>query len=237
MRPISNPLKFHDSEGNIRRFLGLELEISSFDAEKEEDLVKVVNDWSGSITYDGSISGGNNAFELRTAPARGVAFVEQMRQICRVLRSANAKANKTCGLHVHIDARDLDPTDLIKIATLWPQVEDKFYAKTFRRRGASGYADKWAASLPGYTPEMPLIQMYNRINDRIRGAPNGRMMGMNFQAMARHGTFENRIHHGTINITKILAWAKMNADFIDFAVASPLKELTARGAALQEVIV
>ncbi len=235
MQYFQNPLKFHDSEGNIKRFLGIEMEISSFDVECEAELKNVLNAWSGSVAPDGSITGGNNGFEIRTSPARGAAFVEQMRQICRVLRKGHAKANKSCGLHVHIDARDLEPVDLIKITTLWPKVEEKFYSKTFKRRSQGGYAAKWAANLPAYKKDYPLIRMYNEV--KAATDRNGRMMGLNFQAMGRHGTFENRIHHGTINITKILNWAKLNADFIDFAVASPLKELDARALAINEVII
>ncbi len=226
MEYFNNPLKFHDSEGNIKRFLGLELEISDFNRDCEAELKTVLDKWSCSVTQDGSINGGN-PFELRTAPARGEAFVEQMRQICRVLRKGNAKANESCGLHVHIDARDLEPMDLVKIASLWPKVEDRFYDKTFKRRGRGGYAMKWTTHLPAYKKDYPLMRMYDDVKAVTNRAPNGRMMGMNFQAYLRHNTFENRIHHGTINITKILNWAKMNSDFFDIALSADLKNLEA----------
>jgi hypothetical protein len=227
MRHFTNPLTFHDSAGPIKRFIGVEMEISDFDRDCEAELERVLMRWNGSIVDDGSING-TNRFELRTSPARGKAFEKQMREICRVLRKGHAKANASCGMHMHIDARDLGPNDLIKISYLWPVVEDKFFAKTLgsRKRANSGYCSKWAKSLPTYKTGQSLINMYDDLKMAMENA--GPFKSLNYEALRRHGTIENRIHHGTINITKILNWAQMNNDFIAYALESNFDNLPAR---------
>ncbi len=232
MRYFNNPLVFHDSPGVFKRFMGLELEISDFDRACEPELETVLQRWSGSVVPDGSVNG-TNPFEIRISPARGDKFIEQIRQICRVLRKGHAKANPSAGFHLHIDARDLAPDDLIKITTMWPHVEDAFFSYTLRKRKKSGYCEAWAKSLPAFRAENGLIRMYDDL--KVAMARRGRFMSLNYEALRAHQTIENRMHHGTININKILNWAKMNHDFIECAKGATIATVQAKIAELPKM--
>ncbi len=232
MQGVRNKLFFHDSKGKIKNYMGVELEISNFDPAFEGALTDTLNKWKANCGGDGSIEpyGPNqNSFEIKTAPARGVAFINQLTDICGVLAKGKAKANESCGMHVHIDARSFTPDDLIKVAAVWPKVESKFWTKTYSDRQDSGYCESWGKIIHNdhsdYDENLfragSLMSMYEQVRDCVQG---DRMMSLNFTALGEHGTLENRMHHGTVSFRKILAWASLNDKFFNKVRAMTVDE-------------
>jgi hypothetical protein len=66
------------------------------------------NHWK--IVTDGSIQG-ERAFELVSPVLKGEAGIAQVKKVCDVLESIGAKVNKSCGMHVHFDARQMQIND------------------------------------------------------------------------------------------------------------------------------
>jgi hypothetical protein len=66
----------------------------------------VPDGWS--FRRDGSLSAnsGMNAVELVSPILEGSSGMRQVREVCRGLAAGGAKVNATCGLHVHIDAKN-----------------------------------------------------------------------------------------------------------------------------------
>ncbi len=222
MQGIRNTLFFHnDKKGKIRNYMGVELEISNFNPAFEGQLTEVLNKWKANCGGDGSIvTYGKypNAFEIKTAPAKGNAFVEQMTEICAVLKKGDAKANESCGLHVHIDARGFTPNDVLKIAAVWPKIENKFWTKTYEDRKDGEYCESWGEMYRRGDGETfragSLLDMYEQI--KSNAVEGDRYMSLNFAALREFGTIENRMHHGTVNARTIIAWAGLNDRFINF---------------------
>lgn len=63
----------------------------------------------------------------------------------------------------------------------------------------------------GGTMPRTLREVYARVSDRY--------CGINMQALAKHGTLENRYHSGSINGEKIVHWARMWARCVDVALS------------------
>ncbi len=225
MQGVRNKLFFHESEGKIKNYMGIELEISNFNPSHEGELADILNKWKANCGADGSITSYGdfqNEFEIKTAPAKGAALINQLTDICTVLKKGQAKANGSCGMHVHIDGRFLSPDDLIKIAAVWPKMEKKFWTKTYEDRQDSGYCESWGTILENNRAEDPydnnfkkgtLLDMYEQVRDKAVGGD--RMMSMNFSALSEHGTIENRMHHGTVNLRTILRWVTLNDKFFN----------------------
>lgn len=226
--------KFHDSKGALTRFVGVEIELSNFNPDLQDELDRVVIEkWGGVVKDDGSIDG-ENPMELNTAPARGVKFIEQINDICSVLAKGKAKANRTCGLHVHVDARDFDPTDLLKTAILWRKIEPFMFKRVAKYRERNDFCAPWSkadrnryGSLPNYEREVKtegvtktFLKMYE--ND-MRGGH--RYRSLNLTAFNEMGTLENRMHQGTVKASKIIKWAHLNSKIMEFVKKKSLDEI------------
>ena len=52
-----------------------------------------------------------------------------------------------------------------------------------------------------------------------------RYASMNFTALNAHGTLENRMHQGTLSSRKIIKWAMLNSNILEFAKNSSLTKM------------
>jgi len=71
---------------------------------------------------DGSLSGAH-AFELVSPILEGEAGLESIKTVCGVLNSLGVKVNRSCGLHVHVDARDATQLQLGNLLKQWAKFE------------------------------------------------------------------------------------------------------------------
>lgn len=165
-------------------------------------------------TSDGSISsdGNGRGYEYVSKPMNGDHFWNEIEKMTGYLGNHNFWVNKSCGLHVHIDARDLFYKELkgIMLVTksfektiknMMPRSRRKtnwckdlpFEKNTIRRiYDDSDFISRWY----DHTGEMPSSDKYN----------DSRYHGLNLHARVYLGTIEFRYHSGTNNPTKIKNW-------------------------------
>ncbi len=232
MESVRNKLTFHHArpskKGPTTRYMGIEMEISDFNRAFEPELKQVINKWKAEVVHDGSVEG-TNCFEIRTAPARGSKFISQISEICGVLAKGKAKANRTCGLHVHVDCRDFTPNDLIKIGIVWPKVEKRFWNQTTEDRVDGEYCTGWNDCNEGIRNTdttrqgNSLMDMYEQINDMRQNGD--RYISLNLTSLNDLGTIENRMHHGTVSAKKIISWAKMNEKLMNYVKETPIEDV------------
>ena len=121
--------QFHPSKtftrNKSRRFVSLEMEIASIDYSSEDAVVRAAAKWDDAIVEDGSLP--ESGFEINTNPTNGDLFLLHTEQLCRGLNSASAKVTQDCGMHCHVDARDLSYFDLFKLLRIYTRVEDGLY--------------------------------------------------------------------------------------------------------------
>ncbi len=103
--------------------------------------------------------------------------------ICQRLRDVGAEVNQTCGLHVHLDCRDVSSTSAMA-------------TRAVRLRKA----------VPWLWNMLPV----SRRRSRYCGDQNGgRFQAINTESYSRHNTVEVRMHSGTLNADKIRSWIEL----------------------------
>ena len=160
---------------------------------------KVVNDGSLRTQYQGQ------ATAEVVSPVLNVTDFDQLRKVTNALKDAGARVNGTCGTHVHIGGFDLAPDKVLKSAKFWSicqDLTDQLVAVS--RRGEN----RWAQRLN--STDLDRIQ-------RGRFSDLDRYRTFNVTPINRIGTIEFRQHQGTLNATKLWAWADYCQAVVNYA--------------------
>ena len=86
------------------------------------------------LVSDSSVHGG---FEVVSPVLHGEAGLEEARAVATALDDAGATANRSCGLHVHFDARDLTAGDIHTIVRRYARHEAKLTHSCRKAAGAA----------------------------------------------------------------------------------------------------
>lgn len=242
--PYMDPvLTFHGTPTpRYPRYLGIEIECVLPGRISTSEYQALATRWGAGITSDGSIrADSGQGVEHVTAPARGDAFVTQVNETCAALHSYGAEVNKSCGLHVHVDARDYTTRDVLALARLYSRVEKTLYTLVSKARKTNTFSEPWGDKLTDarHTTEgvlspmddtQPITAREKALDIATYGdeahakrcksqryKDHSRYHGLNFNALACHSTVEFRLHHGTTNATKIIMWAAVCAALVEYA--------------------
>jgi hypothetical protein len=238
--PASKTPKFHNSKtfdnNKSERHIAAEIEVSSV-RKKAENLADTVRNWGGAIVHDGSIDG-NNPFEINTAPANGDMYLKQVNEICSNLKSLSGEANKSCGLHVHVDARDFNFYDIRKLVFLYSKIEDSLFQlvpvsrrnSRFCKPCAKEYVrDLESLSSPKANSGKIIENVYGSkvvLSDVSRDKyHDARYRALNVHSWVYRGTIECRLFEGTVNYTDIANWGMLWASILDYAYEMTEKEI------------
>lgn len=215
-----------------KRAAGVEIEIAGFNTPTKgtlHEVYKACERWDAAIGTDGSI-GTDSGVEIRTSPAGGYALVQQLRDICTALKTAGAYVNSNCGLHVHVDVRDI--VKLIR----QPNANSLTYSESAKRE-----AQARVRQLVIYERIIAAVgasqgQLVNMVDPRRRGGHYCKSLPhhcdwhlaqsldryhlLNTQSIKRHHTLEFRLHEGTVNRRIITAWTLLCVAMIEAAVSA-----------------
>lgn len=254
----SGKLNLHKfGKNKSRRYCSVEIEVSRT-AGNGSHINSVCEQWSASIVHDGSINNhGPGGYEINTSPACGDAFTQQLHDITSALERGKSSVNETCGLHVHVDARDYVYQDIQRFIRVYCEIERTLFAATTPDRAKSRFcvpcADMYRQQLEGIKPDTKSLKeaivetTYGRGSFRApngirvpngvptfythrnqhRGAGEGtaRYWAMNIHTWFRQGTFESRMHHGTIDFDEIFGWARLHVNLVDAVLKNSDAEL------------
>lgn len=220
--------------GKRGRYLGVEIEV---DAGEREQVCETIRKWGAGVVRDGSLS--NNGFEITTAPARGDAFLHQIKEVCSALNQSGAVITRSCGLHVHVDARDLKFYEIRRVAKYYAAIEPALYAILPEWRRSSHYC------LPsGHHFRHLTVERHKELRKNIHRAcyqnvffgdresgrelshrkkqkyDDARYHGLNLHSWFYRGTVEFRHFGGSTNFNKITCWARLCCAIIEFAAQS-----------------
>lgn len=165
------------------------------------------------VVYDGSVAGG---FEAVSHPMQDDSTVGP---VCDALQQAGAWVDRKCGLHVHVDARDLDVAAWRRLIKLWARIEralDSVLAPS--RREMNQYCNnlldsrRTVAVIDRAVEAAPTVE--RAVNDTFGSS---RYFKMNCQAWWKHGTVEFRGHHGSLNPIKIRNWVRLCVAVVEAA--------------------
>jgi len=172
-----------------------------------------------------------NGMEIVSPPLTGKAGIAELKKVCRVLKSANARVDKACGLHVHHGAPDFESRNFKSLVKLYVKHEAALDAVVPpSRRGRVG-ADGMAHSLldPGYLCGVDYYDTVTveQVMAKVDGCYNYSGIGHLWRdryvklevghAFYRHGTVEFRHFGGTVEFAKMVNWVALTQSMVDAA--------------------
>ena len=208
------------------RLIGLEVESVSSGWNFWED-----NDGEYPSTFrpvhDGSISpedNGSGVEWVMKTPSNGDDLYNRIANLTEYLKYADFDVNRSCGLHVHVDARDCEWRQLKHILLLGKAVQDVIYKMLPPSRDNG----RWCRRIPMSRSDILAIESnedfieawYNSwgVNPSMEKYNDSRYCGMNMHSRIINGSIEFRYHSGTINQEKILNWVKICTAIVDVGI-------------------
>jgi hypothetical protein len=163
------------------RALGIEIEGTS---PHSHDSLSDYLPYYTRVVSDGSIRttiSGHTPAEIRILLNRAT-FDQRLTRVCKALAAAGFATNRSCGLHVHLDARHLDMSTRTKIQRI---------------------ITRWLALLIELVPLSRRENSYCKLDLR-----SGRYCAVSVQTGGKN-TIEVRLHSATIDQTKITMWIRL----------------------------
>ena len=209
-------------KNKFARAVGLEIEACNphYD-ELERDLYannfEIKNNWR--IVHDGSISPSGEDDVGREFVTRGGLSGDELymsiNNMTSILTREDWYVNKSCGLHVHIDARDLRARQLAYILAVAKLCEPVIYKMMPPSRGNTRWAKRIPMSIEKILrihDEEDFIDAWYRshgTNPSMEKYNDSRYCGVNMHSRVIHGSIEFRHHSGTLNPEKIINWIEI----------------------------
>jgi len=129
----------------------------------------------------------------------------------KVLRDAGARINESCGMHIHIGVDQLTQGHQARIIKAYGAWQWAMTAWILERRVNGNWSQ-----LRSTNATTALASDWAASNDRrYLAGRHDRYYALNVAAYQRHGTFEFRSHHGSLNGQNATAWIAMHLAFID----------------------
>lgn len=221
----------------MKRFLSAEIEVASIGARGVgSTLYDLVKKWGGSIVRDGSLP--ESGFEVNTSPAGGDVFINQVQEICDKINALKPLVDYTCGLHIHIDARDFSYYDIRRLVKVYAAIEMGLFDMVPEERQHSKYCRpcgvKYASAIAAgrlpyskvksdvissvYKKKSSQVVKYSKYN-------NARYSALNLHSWFYRGTIESRIFDGTTNPTIISNFGILWSFIMEYALHTADEEV------------
>lgn len=196
---------------------------------------KVMRD--GSISPQRKFNGGVRAAgdEYRTevvTPICNYEDIEKIQDIVRLLKAAGAIANKSCGIHVHIDASNHNEKTLRNLVNIFYSKQDLIYKaldvnkdreNSYCRKLNEGFVNEINTIKPKDMNDLANIWYRPYSGSRNIHYHDSRYHALNLHATFTKGTVEFRLFNGTTHAGKIKA-------YIQFCLAISNQALTQKSA-------
>ena len=169
----------------------------------------------------------------RILPATDEGFAE-LTQACNLIAGAGATVNRTCGMHVHVDVRDLSVDEIRNVAIAYMRFQDAIDSVVPRsRRGTNQYCRHLSSSYFSVDEMTARLERASTVSamDYTLG---GKYRVLNLSKFPYTGTIEFRQHSGTVEAEKAVAWARWCVAFVEtFRHAIPATVQVAQGEVLE----
>lgn len=164
---------------------------------------RVVGTWK--VVLDGSVTGG---FELVSPPMQGEAALLEIKKVCELLNDSGAAVDRTCGLHVHVEATDLTAQQIANCYNRYLENEQEFdkLMPASRRGNTSTYCQSLGRE-GRLTAQATVQETIAQRRDRYRK--------VNLCSYVKYGTIEFRHHGGSVNGSKITKWIELLLIFVE----------------------
>jgi len=180
------------------------------------------------VVTDSSLSG-NRTFELVSPVLEGEAGLRKLKTTTLILKGMEGKVNKTCGLHIHLDARNFDKETWVRLFKNYKKLEGVIDSFMARSRRASNNNFCKTLNKANFETKMDQISRYETteyVTRSISDYYSERYYKVNIQSFWRHGSIEFRQHQGTMDYKKISNWILFLARLVEFSKVAELESGT-----------
>lgn len=197
-----------------------------------------------SVVEDGSLP--STGYELNTVPCAGDHYLKHITELGDRLTRVGAHVTAVCGLHVHIDASDYTFYDMRRLVMLYAKLEPAMFAMMPASRRDSNYCfpcgERYVKGLSNEhrskeAKALLIDNVYAATGSTYHGSAfkqvrntkwgSARYSALNIHSWVYRGTIEFRLHTGTVNPTKIIAWGMLCASILDAAMRMTEAEINA----------
>lgn len=183
---------------------GIELEVSTLSIPSARRVVQSVG-----LNWESKADGTAGVTAEIVSPVLDAERLNEARTVARALASAGATVNRTTGYHVHLGADNYGNEGIANLVVNWyrniqaigtlvaqSRLNNRFCSSDI----PSDAVDAWAERVAGGRINNNPVANYTPYAQRY--------FSLNLDSYARHRTVEFRLHHGTLNGSKITAWAE-----------------------------
>ncbi len=175
---------------------GIELEMSSLSIGSAQSLLN-----RAGLTWAVKPDGTRGVSAEAVSPILGSDTLTQCTTAARALAAAGATVNKQTGYHVHLGVEHYGLNGIANLVVNWSMAHDTIAALVAPSRLNNGFCRP--ISLQDAERNAEMVR-----NGQVHNVGGGRYYSLNLASYDRHGTVEIRLHHGTLNGSKIKAWAE-----------------------------
>lgn len=172
------------------------------------------------IVTDSSIRASRGVGREIVSPIlEGADGLEQLRKVCEALGEWGARINRSCGLHLHFDARSWSMKTWRKLYLNYSAAEPQIDSimPPSRRLSSNEYCSSTRRDLTeSRRASIGAARNPKAIQYAATGV-QGRYCKVNAHSFARHGSVEFRQHSGTIEFPKIAAWIDLMHGLADYS--------------------
>lgn len=186
------------------------IESQSYNHDDSKTYFKIVSDASIRATH----GSGNEVVSPILSGRNGLAT---LKAACEALNEAQACVNKSTGLHVHMDAKNLSFEHYKSIFVNYARLEtaiDSFMARS-RRADNNTYCQSLRSRIAR-------IEESDSFASLGYACGNDRYYKVNPTSIRRHGTVEFRQHQGTTDFEKISMWLKFLQKMVTWSLKNRL---------------
>lgn len=239
-RPVFHTptLKQHN-QNPTSRYIAAEIECAGITG-LGTGIYDVARRWGGATVGDGSLH--YYGFEFNTAPAGGDLYNKQIEEVCAAIKQQNGFLDNRCGLHVHVDARDMNYYDIRRLVRVYVAIEDGLFAMVSPQR-IKGIVDvdgklhqycqpcgkKYVAAIE--EGRLPYDKIKKDIITSVYQSPStqdvrhrkrhpSRYNALNLHSWFYRGTIECRMFDGCLEPEPIINWGILWAMIIEYVVKS-----------------
>lgn len=178
------------------------------------------------VTTDCSLHDRNGrgiGYEIISPILAGEDGIEQVRTAARTLRSIGATPNRTCGMHVHHEIRDLGLDGVKRLYRSWANNQSVIDGLVAPSRRPGAHESRYCNSVTD--AEARVVEAARDLRTIRHG---GKFKALNLSYVGSRGTIEIRQHQGTCDPEKIVSWVRFGQGLIDAAAEGVVVERSTR---------
>lgn len=144
---------------------------------------------------------------------KGKNGFQQVADMVRAIKETGGAVDRTCGLHVHHDARDMSPEAIAYMLDLYLSNQSEIDSMLAPSRRASAN-NQWCQGYDAQERE-GLVQA---AKDRRNFSYWNRYKTVNVTSYPKYGSIEFRQHQGTLNLQKIENWVRFGQAIVEASI-------------------